>query len=313
MNITEGCIPDISKGDFDLIYTMIERERQQMQGTLPEIFRTVNSKLVVVILNFRDCPPTKTFLSPKDFNFCEHHDTKWLVEQWNQIRWDIDTLPHPSLLFIACMERGLSLLPIFRFVTASPSDEPGQLERFKGVGCSCWGQHFRVHQPSLPPPISPGCFNKIFAIVDHWIDLADRDSCEIDYFASLKSLFLPCCGYRRVYYLITAAFYSTCSGAVLSQSEWGTSCLVLLVTFIGCCRGRQYPVRVLILLEVLLFVEVLRTVTVCSQTLNNVGVLLCDSWYVNRDCIPDQLEINVQSLLNTYIDRWNFKYKKYSN
>jgi hypothetical protein len=60
---------------------MIEAERERMQGSLPEIFRTLNKKLVVVTPDFRDCPPTKTLLSPEEFDFCEHHDSKPLVEQ----------------------------------------------------------------------------------------------------------------------------------------------------------------------------------------------------------------------------------------
>jgi hypothetical protein len=137
VNVSEGRIPDMSKGDFDFIGTIIETERERIRDGFPEMFRTINKKLIVVLLDFRDCPPTKSLLSPENFNFCEHHDSKPLVERWNQARRDMDTLIHPMVLFCVRVQRGPSSLPILRFVPITSTDESGQVVLYKGDGCSC--------------------------------------------------------------------------------------------------------------------------------------------------------------------------------
>ena len=132
----------MSKGDFDFIGTIIETERERIQDGIPEMFRIINKKLIVVFLDFLDCPPTKSLLSPENFSFCEHHDSKLLVERWNQARRDMDTLIHPTVLFCVRVQRGPSSLPILRFVPITSTDEQGQVVLYKGFGCSCWmGRH----------------------------------------------------------------------------------------------------------------------------------------------------------------------------
>jgi hypothetical protein len=137
MDLLEGHVPDMSQGDFDFIGTIIEAERVRIRDAFPEIFRTVNKRLVVLLLNFLVCPPTKTLLPPENFNFCEHHYSEPLLARWDQLRKDMDTLVHPTLVFCAHVQRGEKSLPIFRVVTTTLNEEPGELVLLKGAGCSC--------------------------------------------------------------------------------------------------------------------------------------------------------------------------------
>ncbi|KIM81874.1 hypothetical protein PILCRDRAFT_8526 [Piloderma croceum F 1598] len=77
----EGRIADIFKRDFEFMGAIIEAERLRMKDAIPEMFRTVNTKLLVLSLDFRVCPPT-TLLPPENFDICEYYDNGALRERW---------------------------------------------------------------------------------------------------------------------------------------------------------------------------------------------------------------------------------------
>ncbi|KIM77085.1 hypothetical protein PILCRDRAFT_12271 [Piloderma croceum F 1598] len=133
----EGHVPDISKGDFDFVGAMIEAERVLIQDGFSEIFKTVNRRLVVLILDYSVYPPTKTLIPPKNFGFCEQHYSEPLLARWDQLRKDMDTLAHPTLVFCARVQRGHTSMSIFRVVSTTLTDEPDELIIFKSAGCTC--------------------------------------------------------------------------------------------------------------------------------------------------------------------------------
>jgi len=130
----EGRIPDISKGDFEFMGAIIEADRLRMKDAIPEMFRTVNTKLVVLSLDFRVCPPTTTLLPSENFNFCEYHDNGVLRERWEQLRREMNTLVHPTL---ARVQRGKTSVALCRLVTMTLNEKSDELVVCQGVGCSC--------------------------------------------------------------------------------------------------------------------------------------------------------------------------------
>jgi hypothetical protein len=139
-NITdtlEGHVPDMSKGDFDFIGAMIEAERVGIQDGFSEIFKAVNSRLVVLILDYSVYPPTKTLIHPENLTLCEQHHSEPLLARWDQLRKDMDTLAHPTLVFCAHVQRGHTPISIFRVVSTTLKDDPDELMIFKSAGCTC--------------------------------------------------------------------------------------------------------------------------------------------------------------------------------
>jgi hypothetical protein len=133
----EGRIPDISKGDFEFMGAMIETERLRMKNDIPEMFRTTNTKLLVLSLDFRICPPRTAFLPPENFDFCEYHDNGALRERWEQLRREMDTLVHPTLMICARVQRGKTSSALCRLVTMTLNEKSDELVLYKGVRCSC--------------------------------------------------------------------------------------------------------------------------------------------------------------------------------
>jgi hypothetical protein len=139
MRISEGHIPGMSKGDFNFIGTIIEAERTllETEGAFSMIFKTLEKKLAVLLINFLVCPPTKTILPPENFNFCKHHYDERLVAMWDQLRRDVDTLVQPTLVIWAQVQKGKSATSIFRVATTTSNDEPNELVLYEGAKCSC--------------------------------------------------------------------------------------------------------------------------------------------------------------------------------
>lgn len=137
-DMLDGIVPGISSGDFDFLGTLIEAEHSQIKTKLPEIFRTMGKKLVIIMLDFLVCPPTRSLMPPENFNFCEKHYSEPLRAKWHHLRENMDTLVHPTVVFCAHIQRGPTTLPMFRVVTTTLKDEPQELIALKHVaGCTC--------------------------------------------------------------------------------------------------------------------------------------------------------------------------------
>jgi hypothetical protein len=138
-DILEGHIAEISKADLEFVGSIIEAERVRLQeaSAFPHIFQTVNQKLVVIMLDFTVCPPTKTLMVADKFDFCPHSYPEPFLTRWDQLRKNMDTLDHPTVVFCVRMQRGEINMPIFRVVPVTLDEGPGELELYRGVGCSC--------------------------------------------------------------------------------------------------------------------------------------------------------------------------------
>jgi hypothetical protein len=138
-NILEGRIAEISTADLEFVGFIIEAERVRLQeaSAFPHIFQTVNQKLVVIMLDFTVCPPTKTLMAADKFDFCPHSYPESFLARWDHLRKNMDTLDYPTVVFCVRMQRGESNVPIFRVVPMTLDEGPGELELYKGVGCSC--------------------------------------------------------------------------------------------------------------------------------------------------------------------------------
>jgi hypothetical protein len=138
--ILEGHIPEVSKADLEFIGSIIESERVRLQeaSAFPHIFQTINQKLVVITLDFTVCPPTKILMAADKLNFCPHSYPEAFLARWDQLRKNMDTLDYPTVVFCVRMQRGEITMPIFRVVPVTTlDDESGELELYKGAGCSC--------------------------------------------------------------------------------------------------------------------------------------------------------------------------------
>jgi hypothetical protein len=107
----EGRIPDISKGDFEFMGAIIDLSRSSKDE------RRYSG----------DVPHGKH----------EYHDNGALRERWEQLRREIDTLVHPTLMIHARVQRGKTSVALGRLVTMALNEKLDELVVYKGVGCSC--------------------------------------------------------------------------------------------------------------------------------------------------------------------------------
>ena len=129
----------MSRTDTEFVGFIIEAERARLQeaSAFPHIFQTVNQRLVVIMLDLTVCPPTKTLMAADKFDFCPHSYPELFLKRWDQLRKEMDTLDHPTVVFCARIQRGEINTPIFRVVSVTLDEGPGEPELYEGVGCPC--------------------------------------------------------------------------------------------------------------------------------------------------------------------------------